>query len=200
MKRYWPLTLTGGLAVIALAALASGFDGIRPAVHDDVLSGPAFGSVLREAQAQVPGDPVDSGSGQPIAFPHDRHAAEFQIDCQYCHFSAERSMNAGIPPVATCMGCHTFVPGRQNPEEINRLREYWDAGEAIPWNRIYKVADHVQFPHMRHISAGVDCASCHGNVREIGVIQSVNQPLTMGWCINCHIASGASRDCTVCHY
>jgi hypothetical protein len=32
------------------------------------------------------------------------------------------------------------------------------------------------------------------------VIQEVNQNLTMGWCLNCHLEMGASRDCTVCHY
>ncbi len=139
-------------------------------------------------------------AGEPIAFPHNVHAGEYQIDCQYCHFSAERSMRAGIPPVATCMGCHQFVAGSQNPEQIERLRGYFERQEAIPWNRIYKVADHVQFPHMRHIAAGVECSNCHGNVQEIQVIENVNQPLSMGWCLGCHIEQGASRDCTVCHY
>jgi hypothetical protein len=138
--------------------------------------------------------------GQPIAFPHNRHAGEYQIDCQYCHYSAERSRSAGIPPVATCMGCHTQIQGSERPEEVAKLVGYWERAEAIPWNRVYKVADHVYFPHMRHVSAGVDCASCHGSVEEIGVIQKVNQPLTMGWCLNCHIDMGATRDCTACHY
>jgi hypothetical protein len=157
----------------------------------------------QEAGAQEEGveaEPVIGPSGQPIAFPHNTHAGEFQIDCQYCHFSAERASPAGIPPVATCMGCHTVIAGSENPEEVARLRGYAARGEAIPWNRIYKVADHVQFPHMRHIAGGVDCTACHGNVAEIGVIQEVNQPLTMGWCLNCHLEMGASRDCTVCHY
>lgn len=137
---------------------------------------------------------------QPIAFPHDVHAGDYQIDCQYCHFSAERSESAGIPPVATCMGCHTIVAGQENPQEIEKLREYWNNREAIPWVRIYKVSDHVHFPHMRHVAAGVDCTSCHGAVQEIGVIEELNQPLSMGWCLNCHMERGVSRDCTVCHY
>ncbi|MSR22847.1 MAG: hypothetical protein EXR92_04780 [Gemmatimonadetes bacterium] len=139
-------------------------------------------------------------SGQPIAFPHSKHAGELQIDCQYCHFSAERSQTAGIPPVATCMGCHQFVAGTENPEQIEIIRGYAARQEAIPWNRIYDLPDHVQFQHMRHIAAGVNCTSCHGNVRGLGVIQEVNQPLTMGWCVGCHLVRGASRDCTVCHY
>ena len=178
--------------------------------HWHVLSGIAIGvtavaaPVAAQAQEAAPAEGALEAApellGQPIAFPHDVHAGQNQIDCQYCHFSAERSMSAGIPPVATCMGCHAFVAGSENPGEIEILRGYAEREEAIPWNRIYKVPDHVQFPHMRHISAGVECASCHGNVQEIGVIEEVSQPLTMGFCVGCHIERGASRDCTVCHY
>jgi hypothetical protein len=25
-------------------------------------------------------------------------------------------------------------------------------------------------------------------------------PLTMGWCINCHVQKQVTRDCVVCHY
>jgi hypothetical protein len=181
MKKQWSLAAVAGLAILGTLAFLQ--------VPGEEAAAPE----TEGAQEVWP-------SGQPIAFPHDRHTGELQIDCQFCHFSVERSSSAGIPPVATCMGCHVFVAGSQNPEEVARLRGYWEREEAIPWNRIYKVADHVQFPHMRHISAGVDCASCHGDVREIGVIQTVNQPLTMGWCLGCHIETGASRDCTVCHY
>lgn len=137
---------------------------------------------------------------QPIAFPHDIHAGEYRIDCQYCHYSAERSVDAGMPPVATCMGCHQIIPGSENPEEVQRLREYWSEREAIPWVRVYKVSDHVRFPHMRHVTAGVDCATCHGEVEEMGVVEEVNQPLDMGWCVSCHVERGASTDCTSCHY
>lgn len=146
--------------------------------------------------------------GQPVAFPHNVHAGseegQFQIECMYCHFSVERSSSAGIPPVSSCIGCHAYVSG-QAPDggpspEILKVRGFWDRQEPIPWNRIYKVADHVQFPHMRHISAGLDCTACHGNVEQMGVIQKVQQPLTMGWCLTCHLEMGASRDCTVCHY
>ena len=140
---------------------------------------------------------------QPIAFPHDTHAGEFQIDCEYCHFSAERSVDAGIPPVATCMGCHTIIQGRNDPEEVNKLRGFWQRGEAIPWVRIYKVADHVAFPHMRHVAAGMECQECHGEVQTVDVINE-RDPVwggdNMGWCVDCHRQEKASTDCSVCHY
>jgi len=157
-----------------------------------------------EEGAQAPGGEASEAAAdttiQPIAFPHDIHAGEYRIECQYCHYSAGRSVDAGMPPVATCMGCHQVVGGSANPDEIAALREYAQEGEAIPWVRIYKVSDHVRFPHMRHVNAGVDCQSCHGEVQEMGVVEEVHQPLEMGWCVSCHRDQGAATDCAVCHY
>ena len=145
-----------------------------------------------------------SSDVQPIAFPHDTHAGTYQMDCQYCHFSAERSVDAGIPPVETCMGCHrALVPGRNNPDQVELLRGYYNRGEPIPWVRIYKISDHAHFPHMRHIDAGMECQECHGPVEEMSVIESRDPAWggdNMGWCISCHVEEEVSRDCTVCHY
>jgi len=150
--------------------------------------------------------PTGTSTVQPIAFPHDLHAGEFQIDCQYCHFSAERSVDAGMPGVDVCMGCHadaTKIVGRTNPTEILKIQEYSQAGEQIPWVRIYKIADHAHFPHMRHVNAGLDCVQCHGPVQEMGPIESRDPAWggeNMGWCVTCHLENDVRRDCTVCHY
>jgi hypothetical protein len=170
------------------------------------VSGIAAFATLAFVQSQEEGTappPPATTSVQPIAFPHITHAGDFKIDCQYCHFSAERSIDAGIPPVASCMGCHIIIQGRNKPEEVQKLRGYWDRGEPIPWVRIYKVPDHVKFPHLRHVAkdAGAfECQECHGQVQEIEVIEEVAQPLKMGWCVQCHRDNDASVDCTVCHY
>ena len=172
-----------GASVVALSLLVS----------------PAF------LHAQESGAAVTDGENskvQPIAFPHTIHAGQGQIDCQYCHFSAERSVDAGIPPVATCWGCHQLILGTDERQqaELQTVRGYWERQEPIPWVRIYKVSDHVHFPHLRHVAAEVDCATCHGEVQEMTVIEEVNQPLSMGWCVSCHMERGVSRDCAVCHY
>jgi hypothetical protein len=143
------------------------------------------------------------GAVQPIQFPHDIHAGTYQMDCQYCHFSASRSVDAGIPPVETCMGCHRSIPGAQNPEEIDKLRDYYNRGEPIPWVRIYKISDHAHFPHMRHVNAGLECQQCHGAVETMGPIESRDPAWggdNMGWCVSCHVQEDVRRDCTVCHY
>ena len=169
---------------------------------------------------------------QPIAFPHNLHAgnAEGQanMDCQFCHFSAERSVDAGIPSVATCWGCHQVIPGRTNPQEVAKIEEYMESGEPIPWVRLYKISDHAHFPHMRHIAAGLACQQCHGEIQQVGpegiqthtgvaqvflgtdVGVGDNGPVwggyNMGWCVDCHRQPNeqgvqqASTDCAVCHY
>ena len=191
MKRLWLATLVGALTVL-LAVVLIGF---RQAPEGDASPD------LADADSDV------ESQSQPIQFPHDTHAGQFTIPCQYCHFSAERSVDAGIPPMATCMGCHQegIVGGRtdQAQAEIAKVREYYESGTPIPWKRIYKVRDHVKFPHMRHVAAGVTCQTCHGEVQEMGVLEEVAPEagdLRMGWCVSCHVERGVSRDCTVCHY
>ena len=153
---------------------------------------------------------------QPIAFPHTIHAGsepgQNNMDCQFCHYSAERSVDAGIPPVSTCWGCHQVIPGTTAAQqvEIAKIGEYVARGEPIPWVRMYKISDHAHFPHMRHINAEIECQQCHGEVQEALVI-SERDPVwggdNMGWCVECHRqpdpATGeqqASTDCAVCHY
>jgi len=58
---------------------------------------------------RLPGDQQGYEPEQPIAYSHRLHAGEMQIDCLYCHWSAEKSPRAGIPPASVCMNCHEFV-------------------------------------------------------------------------------------------
>ena len=46
---------------------------------------------------------------QPINFSHKIHAGQNKIDCQYCHDTARRSKQSGIPGANTCMNCHSAV-------------------------------------------------------------------------------------------
>lgn len=201
MKKKLTVILGGTVAVLATLALF-----LQQGDREPPQNGLARVAMAQEAPSQeAPAEGAAEGAAgdttqQPIAFPHDIHVTDYQIDCQYCHYSADRSVDAGMPPVGTCMGCHTVIPGSQNPDEVQTLRDFASRGEAIPWVRVYKVADHVHFPHMRHVTAGVECQFCHGQVQEMGVVEEVAQPLSMGWCVSCHEERAVSRDCTVCHY
>ncbi len=46
---------------------------------------------------------------QPIKFSHATHAGLHQIQCQYCHDGARRSMHSVIPAANTCMNCHRAI-------------------------------------------------------------------------------------------
>ena len=79
------------------------------------MTGLAFVRAQDAQEMAAAESPESYASGQPIAFPHNTHAGtepgQMGMDCQYCHFSAERSVDAGIPPVSLCVGCHQVIPG-----------------------------------------------------------------------------------------
>jgi hypothetical protein len=120
---------------------------------------------------------------QPIKYSHVLHAGVMKMECLYCHFTAEKSKHAAVPPVDVCMGCHSVV--RQDSPEIKKLTEYFEKGIPVPWERIHDLPDHSYFTHQRHIEAGVSCQTCHGPIEEMPVVGQVNK-LEMGDCMTCH--------------
>jgi len=148
----------------------------------------------------TPGDTVDNVGyhpDQPIEFSHNLHAGTNQIPCQYCHSSASRSAVAGIPPLNTCMGCHTYVATDKEP--IKYLKAKWDAKEPVVWTKVHDLPDYVRFSHRPHAQKGIDCAECHGDVKSMGTVQQAKS-LQMGWCIECHQKNEAPISCATCHY
>ena len=126
---------------------------------------------------------------QPINFPHPRHAGAVKdgglgLNCLYCHNTANKSIDVGMPAVSTCMGCHTIVAAGK--PEIQKLAKYYAAKKPVPWVRIHKVPDYVHFPHVRHVNAGVTCQTCHGQVQKMAQVYQYAS-LNMGWCVNCHV-------------
>ncbi len=125
---------------------------------------------------------------QPVWFSHKVHVDKNQIDCKYCHFTADRSMHAGIPPVETCMNCHNQVKqGKQTgTKEIAKIYAAFENNEPIEWVKVYNLPDHVYFNHAQHVNVGkLDCAQCHGEVEKMDQIIQIPD-LSMGWCIECH--------------
>lgn len=144
----------------------------------------------------LPLDLRDRSPVQPIAFSHKKHAGDNGIPCLFCHRSAKKSAIAGIPAVADCRACHLFIA--RDAQEIKKLTEYWDKRQPVPWVRVYGVPDHVYFPHMMHLRAGLVCATCHGEVAAMERITRAAK-IKMGWCLNCHKQKKASIDCWTCH-
>ena len=146
---------------------------------------------------------------QPIFYSHKVHAGINQINCLYCHGSAQDGKHANIPSVNVCMNCHMAIneyagtplytaEGKEvnGTEEIKKLYSFagyepgkpWDASKAKPieWIRIHNLPDHVYFNHSQHVSVGkVQCQTCHGEITKMDEVKQFAE-LSMGWCINCH--------------
>ncbi len=145
---------------------------------------------------------------QPIHYSHRIHAGDNGIDCKFCHSSARVSKTSGIPSLNVCMNCHKSISevsadthaegmneyGVDYNKEIQKLYDAvgWDGtgytGEAKPvkWIRIHNLPDFAYFNHSQHVEVGgIECQTCHGPVEEMEIMYQ-HEPLTMGWCINCH--------------
>lgn len=120
---------------------------------------------------------------QPVEYSHKLHAGDLGIDCRYCHTSVETSAVANVPPTRTCMNCHTLV--KPDSEKLTKIRESWQTGKPMEWVRVHKIGEYAYFNHSIHIDRGVSCISCHGNIAEMEKVTQ-NQPLSMGWCLDCH--------------
>jgi hypothetical protein len=94
------------------------------------------------------------------------------------------------------MGCHRTIATER--EGIRTLTRHYEEKRPVQWKRVYALPDFIYFSHKRHVKAGVECATCHGDVAGMNRVRRVNE-LAMGWCVSCHRVRGASRDCATCH-
>ena len=138
---------------------------------------------------------------QPIPFSHELHVGTHKIQCQYCHNQVERSKTSNIPALSTCMNCHQQVTGSKNPDAIKKLREAYTDGKSIEWVKVHMLPDHVQFNHQAHVTRGVSCQTCHGEIEKMAKVSQYSD-LSMGWCIACHRQpeNKAPLNCTTCHH
>ncbi len=120
---------------------------------------------------------------QPVEYSHKLHAGELGMDCRYCHSTVERSAFAAVPPTQTCMNCHAKV--KTDSIKLLPIRESWANDTPVKWVRVHNLPDYVYFDHSAHLAAGVGCSTCHGRVDEMPRVTQM-QPLTMGWCLDCH--------------
>ena len=153
-----------------------------------VIGGGAFVVLLMIVMAfyaRTTNNAVGVPIAQPVAFQHNLHADQLGLDCRYCHTSVETAASAGMPGTETCMTCHSQV--RVGSPALEVVQASWDSGAPIAWNRVHDMGDYVYFDHSAHINSGVGCSDCHGDVDEMGGIWKA-EPMTMGWCLECHRA------------
>ncbi len=136
---------------------------------------------------------------QPIAFNHQKHTEALEIECRVCHELYESGSHAGLPTLATCLGCHE-EPLTESPEE-QKIRDLARAGKDGVFRKLFRLPDHTFYTHRRHVvAAGLDCQTCHGSIaRTTSPPQRPLVRITMDFCQDCHARSGAASDCTGCH-
>ena len=140
--------------------------------------------------------PVGIGPRQPIPFSHRVHVTTKHLSCFMCHTEARRSYRAGIPPLQTCLLCHSRIV-RTLPD-IAILRAHYDQNRPIVWERVNWLPEFVYFNHSMHIQRGIDCSRCHGEVSLMDRVVKARK-FEMGFCIQCHRDNHATHDCFTCH-
>jgi cytochrome c7-like protein len=120
---------------------------------------------------------------QPVPFSHEHHVKGLGLDCRFCHATVEKSHFAGIPPTKICMTCHSKV--WTDAPMLQPVRSSWIENKPLSWTRVHNLPDFVYFNHSIHVSKGVGCATCHGQINEMPLTMQ-NATLQMGWCLDCH--------------
>ena len=120
---------------------------------------------------------------QPIAYSHKLHAGDLGIDCLYCHATVDRAPVAVVPPTDVCLNCHKVV--KRDAPTLAALRDSASSGRPLTWVRVHDLPAYARFDHRPHLRAGVGCASCHGRIDQMVEVAQA-EPLSMGWCLDCH--------------
>jgi hypothetical protein len=133
---------------------------------------------------------------QPIPFSHKKHSG-FHVSCNYCHLKDADGVRIALPETAKCMMCHASIAKDSPP--IQKLTEFHNQKKPVPWEQVYSVPEYVFWSHAVHLDAGVDCASCHGDIASMDVVRKVTTVTTMAGCVACHKQKGAPTGCLACH-
>ncbi|NDJ59792.1 MAG: cytochrome c3 family protein [Chloroflexi bacterium] len=120
---------------------------------------------------------------QPIRFSHSLHSGQLNIECVYCHISAEQGAYGGIPDTHTCMSCHSGIATYS--ELLEPVRTSYATGEPVEWLKVHDLADWVYFNHSVHVQNGFACETCHGRVDQMPQVWQAENML-MSWCLECH--------------
>lgn len=120
---------------------------------------------------------------QPVGFSHAIHVDQLGMDCRYCHSDVEKSWFSNVPASSTCMNCHSQV--LKDDPKLALVRESAATGKSVPWVQIHKLPDYVYFNHSVHVTRGISCVECHGQVDKMDEVQHA-KPFSMAFCLECH--------------
>jgi hypothetical protein len=95
------------------------------------------------------------------------------------------------------MGCHGA--GEKDAPALQLTWAQASGGEA-GWRRVHVLPDYLFFDHRPHVTAGIVCQRCHGEVQTMSVLSRVR----MTNCLACHgdphtAVPQDTRRCPACH-
>jgi len=190
-----------------------------------LLVGLGFGLSLLASEMsswRMPDNQQGYAPKQPIAFSHQLHSGELQIDCKFCHSSADSSRYAGYPASDVCMKCHRYVtaPFDEMQQEMQLADKEGRKPEIIISPELKKLYESLalddnfqpiegatpkSIPWVRvHNLPAYACFNHEAHVTAGVTCQTCHGPiesmervrqfstLSMGWCVNCH--REATRD------
>ncbi|MBA4489840.1 cytochrome c3 family protein [Paracoccus sp. S1E-3] len=145
---------------------------------------------------------VAAAPEQPLPFNHEWHVTEVGLDCTNCHTNPDPGRLMTFPDTQTCMDCHSDIATDKEP--IQRLTQYHDNQQSVPWVRVYQLLPGVNWSHRTHVDAGVGCLNCHGPVPELEQMREVTAVTAMASCQSCHQQQDAQNGtalntCATCH-
>ena len=83
------------------------------------------------------------------------------------------------------MTCHSML--WTEAAILEPVRASFRDDEPLQWTRVHDLPDFVYFKHDIHVSQGIGCQSCHGQVDQMPLMWKENT-LNMEWCLECHRA------------
>ncbi len=121
---------------------------------------------------------------QPVPYSHALHAGQLGIDCRYCHTTVEVAAHAAVPPTQTCMNCHAKI--RAQSEKLLPVRREL----RRPACRC-RGCGSTTFPTTSTSTTAPTCgaasaASSATAASTRWTSSARSQPLSMGWCLDCH--------------
>jgi hypothetical protein len=139
-------------------------------------------------------DLVVSASSEP-AFSHRIHVEDAGLDCTDCHLGVEDSDEPGMPVESQCLLCHEGLDADKPPER--GIGPLFEDGKLAA-RHLSALPDEVRFSHLMHVSAALECSSCHGAV-ELSAAIGPEVRVVMESCQACHEALGTANECRTCH-
>src|SRR5713101_7082065 len=133
----------GWIALVAMAATLVAFLFFAAGLIAQTATPP------QTAKQMVPDNPSEhTPPVQPIAYSHKKHLT-FGLECKKCHTNPEPGKLMTFPATSTCMECHVTIA--KHKPSIQKLAEYANSKQAVPWVRVYTVLPGVAWNHRAHL-------------------------------------------------